>query len=179
HQKYNIPLFHATDTHYIYEEDAIHRDDLLKGKGIFYPEEDGFILDYPDTETILKRYREQGVFSKNQVIDALKNTHIVYDFEDIKMTKEIKMPSLYPKLSHEEKMTKLKNILTKEWRKDKEEIPKESIKDHLEAIRFETQIVEDTKMEDYFLLNYEIIKRAKEKGGILTRTGRGSAPSIY
>ena len=34
-------------------------------------------------------------------------------------------------------------------------------------------------MEDYFLLNYEVIKRAKEKGGILTRTGRGSAPSFY
>ena len=33
-------------------------------------------------------------------------------------------------------------------------------------------------MEDYFLDNYYIIKRAKELGGILTQTGRGSAVSF-
>ena len=31
-------------------------------------------------------------------------------------------------------------------------------------------------MQDYFLLNYEIIKRGKELGGKLTYTSRGSAP---
>lgn len=179
HNEYEIPLIHATDTHYILEEDAIDRDDLLKGKGIFYPEEDGFILDYPDSEIIFNRYKEQGVFTEEQVKQALENTHIVYEFEDIEMSKEIKMPTLYPDLTHREKVNKLKKTITKEWREDKKEIPRDHIKDHLEAIRFETDIVEETKMEDYFLLNYKIIKRAKEKGGVLTRTGRGSAPSFY
>lgn len=179
HEKYNIPLVHATDTHYIYPEDNIHRDDLLKGKGVYYPEEDGFVLDYPDSDTIFQRYERQGVFTKEQVESALKNTWIVDDFEDIEMNKEIKMPSLYPKLTHEEKIKKLKQIITKEWQKDKKELSTNQIKDHIEAIRFETKIIEETKMEDYFLLNYEVIKRAKEKGGILTRTGRGSAPSFY
>lgn len=179
HEKYNIPLVHATDTHYIYPEDNIHRDDLLKGKGVYYPEEDGFVLDYPDSDTIFQRYERQGVFTKEQVESALKNTWIVDDFEEIEMNKEIKMPSLYPKLTHEEKIKKLKQIITKEWQKDKKELSTNQIKDHIEAIRFETKIIEETKMEDYFLLNYEVIKRAKEKGGILTRTGRGSAPSFY
>ena len=179
HNKYNIPFVHANDTHYIHPEDSKDRDDLLKGKGIFYPEEDGFILDYPISSTILERYERQGVFSQEQVISALQNTLIAREFEDIKMDKEIKMPTLYPNLTHQEKVEKLKDTITKEWRIDKREIDDKGIKEHLQAIRYETHIVEETYMEDYFLLNYKVIKRAKEKGGILTRTGRGSAPSFY
>lgn len=179
HNKYKIPLIHATDSHYIYEEDDKYRTVFLNGKGIFYPEEEGFILDYPDSNTIFDRYEKQGVFTKQQVEDSLRNTWIIDDFEDIEMDKDIKMPSLYPDLKHEDKMLKLKNIITKEWLKDKEHISKNDYNKYLEAIRFETSIIEETKMEDYFLLNYEIIKRAKELGGVLTRTGRGSAPSFY
>ncbi|MDO6628760.1 PHP domain-containing protein [Bacillus cereus] len=179
HQKYDIPLIHANDTHYIYPEDAKDRDILLQGKGIFYDDEDGFMLDFPDSSTILQRYREQGVFSQADVIEAMKNTLVVDDFEEIVLNKDIKMPSLYPNLSHEEKVKKLKEIVGKEWNKDKQHIPKHRHKEYMEAIRFEMNIIEKTKMEDYFLLNYEVIKRAKEKGGVLTRTGRGSAPSFY
>ena len=179
HNRYGIPLLHANDTHYIYPEQHKDRDDLLHSKKIFYPDEDGFIMDYPDSETILDRYREQGVFTDEQVLSALKNTLIVREFEDIKMSKEIKIPTLFPDLTHKERMNKLKDIITKEWREDKKELAKESMKKHIEAIREETDIVEKTKTEDYFLLNYYVIKRAIEKGGVLTRTGRGSAPSFY
>lgn len=179
HNKYKIPLIHATDSHYIYEEDDKYRTIFLNGKGIFYPEEEGFILDYPDSDTIFKRYEEQGVFTREQVEESLKNTWIIDEFENIEMDKEIKMPSLYPNLTHEEKVSKLKGIITKEWILDKEHIPKDKYKDYLEAIRFETSIIEDTRMEDYFLLNYEVIKKARELGGVLTMTGRGSAPSFY
>lgn len=180
HNKYEIPLIHACDTHYIKEEDAKDRDELLKGKGINYPDEDGFIMDYPDSKTILKRYKEQGVFSEEQVIQSLINTRVVYEFEDIKMNKDIKMPSIYPDLSHEEKVKELKKTIVNEWKQDKAEVEESHIPAHVEAIKFETNIVEETKMEDYFLLNYKIIKKAvNEKGGVLTRTGRGSAPSFY
>jgi DNA polymerase III alpha subunit len=180
HNKYKIPFIHATDSHYIYPEQDKDRTEFLNGKNIYYPEEEGFILDYPDAETIFKRYEEQGVFTREQVEQALKNTWIIDEFEDIKLDKSsIKMPSIYPTWTHEQKIKKLKEIIKQEWEKDKKEIPKERHKEYIEAIKFETQIVEDTKMEDYFLLNYEIIKKAKEKGGILTRTGRGSAPSFY
>ncbi|PKR83527.1 PHP domain-containing protein [Heyndrickxia camelliae] len=179
HQKYDIPFIHATDSHYIYPEQDKDRTEFLNGKNIYYPEEEGFILDYPDSDTIFQRYEEQGVFTRGQVESALRNTLIIDDFEDIKMDKEIKMPSIYPKLTHEEKVEKLKKIIKNEWEKDKKEIPKEKHHKYLDAITFETNIIEETKMEDYFLLNYEIIKKAKEKGGVLTRTGRGSAPSFY
>jgi DNA polymerase III alpha subunit len=179
HEKYNIPLIHATDSHYIYPEQDKDRTQFLNGKNIYYEEEEGFILDYPDSETIFKRYEEQGVFTKEQVEQSLNNTLLLDDFENIKMDKEIKMPSIYPNWSHEQKVKKLKEIITEEWKKDKKEINPKRVGEYLDAIRFETKIIEDTSMEDYFLLNYDIIKRAKENGGILTRTGRGSAPSFY
>ncbi|MCY8549281.1 PHP domain-containing protein [Bacillus haynesii] len=179
HNKYDIPFIFATDTHYIHEEDAKYRDLLLRGKGINYPEEDGFIMDYPDSEKVFERFEKQGVFTRKQVEDSLRNTWIVDDFEEIVMTKDIKMPSIYPNLTHEQKMDKLKNIINEEWKKDREHIPKDRHKEYIEAIKFETDIIEKTSTEDYFLLNYPIIKRAKELGGVLTRTGRGSAPSYY
>lgn len=179
HNKYGIPFIHATDSHYIYPEQDKDRTEFLNGKNIYYPEEEGFILDYPSSEDIFKRYEDQGVFTREQVEEALKNTLIIDHFEDIILDKEIKMPSIYPELTHSQKVEKLKSILKDEWKKDKQEVDSKRNQEYIEAIQFETQIVEETEMEDYFLVNYEIIKRAKEKGGVLTRTGRGSAPSFY
>lgn len=180
HEKYDIPLIFATDTHYIHEEDSKWRDLLLKGKGIHYPEEDGFILDYPEVEKIFDRFEKQGVFTREQVENSLINTRVVDTFEEIVMDKEeVKMPSLYPKLSHKEKMAKLKEIINNEWVEDRKHISEERHPEYIEAMRYEMDIIEKTKMEDYFLLNYEVIKRGKELGGVLTRTGRGSGSSFY
>lgn len=179
HKKYDIPFIHATDSHYIYPEQDKDRTEFLNGKNIYYPEEDGFILDYPDSDQIFERYEEQGVFTREQVESALQNTLIIDDFEDIVLTKDVKMPSIYPDLDHEQKMNKLKEIIKLEWEKDKKTIPQERHKEYIEAIQFEMNIIDETEMEDYFLLNYPIIKRGKELGGVLTRTGRGSAPSFY
>jgi DNA polymerase III alpha subunit len=179
HNKYDIPFIHATDSHYIYPEQDKDRTEFLNGKNIYYPEEDGFILDYPDSKTIFERYESQGVFTRDQVEAALNNTLIIDDFEDIVLSKDVKMPSIYPELNHEQKMDKLKEIIKFEWEKDKQTIPSERYQEYLEAIQFEMNIIDKTEMEDYFLLNYPIIKRGKELGGVLTRTGRGSAPSFY
>ena len=172
-EKYNIPYVFATDTHYIHPEDSVYRDDLLRGKGIFYDEEEGFIMDYPTAETALERFEEQGVFTREEVLSAFENTLIARDFEELDINKNIKMPTLYPDKTHEEKIKMLKAIVNGAWIQDRKHIPKLKHKDYLEAIKFEMSIIESTKMEDYFLLNYEVIKRAKELGGILTRTGRG------
>ena len=41
-------------------------------------------------------------------------------------------------------------------------------------------IVQKTNMEDYFLLDYQVVKDAIEKYDcVITKTGRGSAPSFY
>lgn len=175
-KKYNIKIIHANDSHYIYPQDSEYRDLFLKAKGIVYEEENNFILDYPDYDEIVKRYEIQGILNKNQIKEALENTLIFknVDCSDF-INDDIKLPSISenPNLS-------LKQILNKKWNEIKNEIPTADRQKYLDAIRYEMDIVEKTNMANYFLIDYNIAKIAREKyGGVLTKTGRGSAPSFY
>ncbi|WRK54672.1 hypothetical protein SD457_07015 [Coprobacillaceae bacterium CR2/5/TPMF4] len=60
HEKYEIPLIHANDSHYIYPKEAEYRSMYIKAKGMKYGDEDNFILDYPSVNTIVQRYLKQG-----------------------------------------------------------------------------------------------------------------------
>lgn len=174
-EKYNIPIIHANDSHYIFPEDSKYRNMFLKAKGINYPEEDNFILDYPDSDTIIKRYKEQGILNDNQIQEALNNTLIFDKAENLNINKEIKMPMI-----SDSPLKELKLILNNAWLEERKNIPQSEWKKYLKEIREETQIVEDTNMAEYFLLNYYIIKNSVEKyNGVITKTGRGSAPSFY
>lgn len=175
HDKYKIPLIHANDSHYIFPEDTEYRKMFLKAKGINYPEEDEFILDYPDSNTIIERYEKQGILNDDQIQEALNNTLIFDKTEDLDINKEIKMPIISAN-----PLKELKSILNEAWRKERNNIPKIEWNKYLNEIRAEIKVVEDTNMAEYFLLNYYIIKNSVEKyNGIITKTGRGSAPSFY
>lgn len=175
HEKYNIPLIHANDSHYILPESAKNRKMFLKGKGIDYPEEDNFILDYPDADTIIERYKQQGVLNNNQIQEALNNTLIFDKTEKLDIDKEIKMPHIF-----NNPLKELKKILNDAWKIERENISLPKRKEYITAIREEGKVIEETNMEEYFLLNYHIIKNAiEEYNGVITRTGRGSAPSFY
>lgn len=177
----NIELIHGNDTHYITEKDRIKRNIFLKGKGMNYGDESEFEIDYPDYETIVKRYKKQGVLNDSQITNAINNTLVISEkTSEFTFNNDIKMPSLFPNLSHDEKMDKLTDIARQEYArqyrgkiKDKKEFER-----YGKEIKYELDIIRKTEMEDYFLLNYYVIKKAKENGGILTRTGRGSGVSF-
>lgn len=173
---YDIQLIHANDSHYIMPEDSVYRDLFLKGKGFNYPEEDGFVLDYPDYQDIVKRYDEQGIFSNSQILKIIDNTLIFDKCEDITIyNKEIKIPKISENPNKE-----LKELLNTLWKKEKDNVPKELRGEYLKAIREETKIIEDTYMEEYFLLNNKICNVARDKyNAFISSTGRGSAGSFY
>lgn len=175
-QKYNIRIIHANDSHYIYPEDAKYRDLFLKAKGIVYEQEANFILDYPDYDEIVKRYEIQGILNKNQINEALQSTNVFQEVDcSDYINDEIKLPSVSENPNEE-----LKRIINESWTQDRERISKEKWKEYLDAIRYEVDIIEKTNMANYFLIDYNIAKIAKEKyNGVLTNTGRGSAPSFY
>ena len=175
-KKLDIKLIHGNDSHYIFPKDDEYRDLFLKGKGIIYEQEDKFILDYPDYDTIVKRYNEQGVLNQNQIKEALNSTLVFEQSKFISLINEdIKLPSISKNPNKE-----LKEIINEKWKLERNNIPKEQWKMYLDAIKFEMDIIEKTKMEDYFLIDYNIVKIAQEKySGTLTNTGRGSAPSFY
>lgn len=179
-QHYNMQLIHANDSHYIYPDQAKDRVKFLKGKGINYGDEDSFVLDFPDYDTIVERYKKQGLLSDWQVKEALDNTLIFDECEELYFDKEIKMPTIYPGFTQEQKNKELSKHLVAKWNQEKKYVDKSRWKEYQDGIAFEYKIVKDTQMADYFLFNEKMVELAKEKyGGVLSRTGRGSAVSFY
>lgn len=179
-QHYNMQIIHANDSHYIYPEQAKDRVKFLKGKGINYGDEDSFILDFPDYDTVVERYKKQGLLSDWQIKEAMDNTLIFDECEELHFDKEIKMPTIYPNYTQEEKDKELAKHLSEKWDKEKVNVDKSRWKEYQNGIAFEYKIVKDTQMADYFLFNEKMVELAKEKyGGVLSRTGRGSAVSFY
>lgn len=181
--KHNIPIIAGMDSHMIYPTQAKERDDYILSRGISYPDEENWYLDFPSYEDAVKRFEAQGVLNKNQIEECLENTNIfneVQEYNSIVFNPDIiKLPSLYADKTQEQKNQILKNIIQDRWNNEKNEIPPENWKHYEEEIEKELNIVFETKMSDYFLLDYEIVKRGIELGGQITLTGRGSAPSFF
>lgn len=176
HRQYNIPIIHANDSHYIRPEDAKYRDLFLKAKGIIYEEEGGFCLDYPDSDEIYRRYKQQGVLTEAEVTEVLTNTLIFDNAEGIHIDKEFKIP----KITEGDSNKVLKKLINEGWAKERHNVPQERWQEYIEQIKYEYKIIEDCGMADYFILDHYIVDRAvKEYDAILTRSGRGSAVSFY
>jgi len=188
HKEYNIPLIHANDSHYIYEKDSYYRDLFLQAKGIFYEEEKGFVLDYPDYDTILERYKLQGVLTEEQAKQALDNTLIFDNAEPCYTDKEFKIPKvpnefikeeLGEGFSNDDSDKVLREIIKRSWDNKKNTVKKEKYKEYTDAIYYETDIVQKCGMADYFILDHMVVNRAVNKyDAVLTRSGRGSAVSF-
>lgn len=178
----NIQIIFGCDSHYIYSEQSKDRDQYLLSKGIVYEDEAGWYMDYPDGNVAFKRFIEQGVLSKREISDAMENTNALLDVEEYTSpvyNKEIKMPSLFPDKPQDEKNEIYENLVWEKWNEEKKNIPPELWSKYEKEIKYEISVVKNIAHADYFLLDYAIIQRAKEKGGVITATGRGSGVSFY
>lgn len=176
HRKYNIPIIMGCDSHYIFPDQAQTRADFLASKGLTYENEDDWYLDYPDGETAYKRFAEQCVLSDEEICEAMENTNVFLNVEEYNspiFNEKIKLPTLYPELSQEERNEIYKKLVWDNWAEYKKEVPENQWSHYEDEINKEIQTVVDTRMADYFIDNYYIIKKGKENGGWLTKTGRG------
>ena len=145
----HIPLIHANDSHYIYPDDSKYRDIFLKGKDIFYDNEDEMILDYPDEDYIYERYGNQGVLTRSQVKESLENTRIFDECEKITLINtDIKLPEISQTPNQD-----LRNILLQQWKAERNKIPKEKQTKYIDSIKYELDIIEKTNMANYFLID--------------------------
>lgn len=180
--RHNIPIIMGCDSHYITEKKAWERKDYLISKKIIYPDEDGWFLDYPDGETAYRRFVEQGVLSNAQIQEAMNNTNIFLNVEEYHnpcFSMDIKMPTLYPEKTQEEKDKILTDLVWEEWDKEKQKIEQTQWENYKQEIQKELDIVITTKHSDYFLLDHHVIRLGKEMGGVITPSGRGSGVSFY
>ena len=184
--QFGLSLIAANDSHYIDESGKQERLELLKGKHIDYSSEDSFILDYPSDKTMVKRFKKQGVLSDRQIDDAINNTLIFDQCEEIQLDYSIKMPTIYPGLSPNERVDLLKTKISEKFKHiiETDHITKEELPKYKDGINYEMKIIEatndDVHTADYFLFNERNVDLAVNKyGGVLTRGGRGSCGSFY
>lgn len=194
--KYDIPMIVGMDSHYIYPEQEMERDYILEAKGVHYEDEDGWFMDYPDDETTFKRFVEQGILTEDQIKQAMDNTDLLLDFEDFTINNPVfsrtpKLPSLYdgehfingkrlPKLTQEERNKKYSVLISKLFKQYLEEhVPRERWDEYFEGVKQEVDVIKETGMADYFLIDYEIVKDAVANGASLTNSGRGSAVGYF
>lgn len=178
YRKYNIPLIAATDSHFIYPEDSKLRDQLLESHHLKYEDEEGWDMDYPSEKHLQDRFKAQGVLSVAQINEAMENTNVFLDFEDVAFDKRRKLPPAYPDMTQEERNQKYLGLVHEAWDRYKAEVPQERWPEYEEAIRYETDAVTGTNTSDYFLIDNRIVDTAKREGGILTQSGRGSGVSF-
>lgn len=185
-KKYGIEMIVGLDSHYIYPEQADERQYILEAKKVEYEDEDGWYMDYPSDEEVLRRFLDQDVFSREEVQKAMDNTDIVLTFDDYSInnpifSKDIKLPTLYPELTQEERNKKYSILISKLFKKYVAEnnITGDEYQRYYDGVKMEVQTVKDTNLADYFLLDYEIVQKALSMGGILTDSGRGSSVGYF
>jgi len=179
---YNIPIIFGCDSHFIYPEQKKDRDDYLLSKHVTYEDESDWFMDYADDKEVYQRFIKQGVLSKPKIKEAIENTNIFLNVEEYSsdvFTKSVKLPTIYSNKTQEEKNTIFSNLIWTQWELEKDNVAQNRLTTYEKEIKKEEDIIIETGIADYFLLDYEIVKRGKELGGHITMTGRGSAPSFY
>lgn len=183
-EKYGIEMIVGMDSHYIYPEQAVEREYILEAKGIHYEDEDGWYMDYPDDETTMQRFLDQGVFNKEQIQRAMDNTDLLLQFEDYALDnpifdQTIKLPTLYPDKTQEERNHLYSRLITQKFKQYMEHVPPWRYDEYFDGVKNEVSVYKNTGMVDYPLIDYQIVKRAIENGGIITNSGRGSGVGYF
>ncbi len=179
---YGIPLIAGCDSHVITEAQMLDRDELLKSGNIHYEDEDGWYMDYPTYDVLFERFKQQGVLTDEQIKAAINNTNVLFEFEDIKLDRSLKVPVVKElrNKTQDERNHIFEQILKDEWFLQKADINKDKLQQYYQEIKHDIGEIEACNMADYFILSYMVMKRGQEKyGGILTPSGRGSAVSMY
>lgn len=178
------PIIMGCDSHYIEENGAELRSDFLVSKEDrkAYDDEEEWFMDYPDGDTAVQRFREQGVLTEAEIAEAIDRTNCFLEVEEYEcdiFDDSLKLFSLYPDWTQEQKNAEYLRLVDEGWQNYKAEVAPDLLSKYEKEIKSETDTVVECHMADYFIDNYHVIRRGKELGGHLTNTGRGSAVSFF
>ena len=182
-----IDIILGCDSHYITENQSVERNNYLAARNIEYDSDEiGWYMDYPDESEARRRLQEQGVLNDEEIERCISNTDLLLDFEDIVLDKEIKLPKNYlfngewiGGKPQEWRDTTLRELVYQKWEESKAHVDPIQYKEYEDGINYELDAIIGTKMSDYFLIDYEIVKEGVNNGGVITKTGRGSGVSYY
>lgn len=178
------PIIMGCDSHYIEANGAELRSDFLLSKEDrkAYDDEEEWFMDYPDGDTAVQRFREQGVLTEAEIAEAIDRTNCFLEVEEYEcdiFDDSLKLFSLHPDWTQEQKDAEYLRLVDEGWQDYKAEVAPDLLSKYEKEIKSETDTVVECHMADYFIDNYHVIRRGKELGGHLTNTGRGSAVSFF
>lgn len=178
------PIIMGCDSHYIDADGAELRTDFLVSKEDrkAYDDEEDWFMDYPDGDTAVRRFREQGVLTDAEIKSAINQTNCFLEVEEYEcdiFDDSTKLFSLHPDWTQEQKDAEYMRLVQEGWEAYKPEVDPELYPVYEQAIKEETDTVKQCGMSDYFIDDYYIMKRGKELGGHLTTTGRGSCVGFF
>lgn len=178
------PIIMGCDSHYIEANGAELRSDFLlsKEERKAYDDEEEWFMDYPDGDTAVQRFREQGVLTEAEITEAIDRTNCFLEVEEYEcdiFDDSLKLFSLHPDWTQEQKNAEYLRLVDEGWQNYKAEVAPDLLSKYEKEIKSETDTVVECHMADYFIDNYHVIRRGKELGGHLTNTGRGSAVSFF
>lgn len=178
------PIIMGCDSHYIEANGAELRSDFLLSKEDrkAYDDEEEWFMDYPDGDTAVQRFREQGVLTEAEITEAIDRTNCFLEVEEYEcdiFDDSLKLFSLHPDWTQEQKNAEYLRLVDEGWQNYKAEVAPDLLSKYEKEIKSETDTVVECHMADYFIDNYHVIRRGKELGGHLTNTGRGSAVSFF
>lgn len=184
--QYGIQLIAGCDSHYIYPEDGADRELFLASQRnndkVASEDESGFFMDYPSGDELYQRFAQQGVLSHQEIEEALNNTNVFLEVEEYDspiFNKNIKLPTLYPDLTQEERDKLYTDMVWNAWDKYKLDIPEDQWPLYETEINKEIDVVIQTHQSDYFLIDQKIVEEGRRRGGVVTPTGRGSGVSFF
>lgn len=183
-KKIPAPIIMGCDSHYIDADGAELRTDFLVSKEDrkAYDDEEDWYMDYPDGDTAVRRFREQGVLNEAEIESAINQTNCFLEVEEYEcdiFDDSTKLFSLHPDWTQEQKDAEYMRLVQEGWEAYKPEVDPELYPVYEQAIKEETDTVKQCGMSDYFIDDYYIMKRGKELGGHLTTTGRGSCVGFF
>ena len=178
------PIIMGCDSHYIEANGAELRSDFLlsKEERKAYDDEEEWFMDYPDGDTAVQRFRDQGVLTEDEIAEAISRTNCFLEVEEYEcdiFDDSLKLFSLHPDWTQEQKNAEYLRLVDEGWQNYKAEVAPDLLSKYEKEIKSETDTVVECHMADYFIDNYHVIRRGKELGGHLTNTGRGSAVSFF
>lgn len=178
------PIIMGCDSHYIDVNGTELRTDFLVSKEDrkAYDDEEDWFMDYPDGDTAVQRFRDQGVLNEAEIESAINQTNCFLEVEEYEcdiFNDSTKLFSLHPDWTQEQKDAEYMRLVQEGWEAYKPEVDPELYPVYEQAIKEETDTVKQCGMSDYFIDDYYIMKRGKELGGHLTTTGRGSCVGFF
>ena len=185
HYQYNVPLILGLDSHYIYPEQRAERQILREEAGAKRIDEDfefdaEVYEDYPDEQTVIARFRAQGVLNEEEIAEAIASTDIALTFDDIEFDTSRKLPRTYRGMDSEQCAKEYERRIRERFAEYAKNLPPEEAKRRWDDMwAQEVKPVIDEGQAVYFLLNSDLVELGKKLGGTYTNSGRGSAGSFF